>query len=76
MKTNAARIPVSEAAKLMGVSPQFVRVAMQQGILPIGMATRLTGGKFTYYISPKLFEEYTGIKWKEGESENHKKITA
>ena len=46
----------------MGVSEQFVRVAMQQKQLPIGTAVKLTGSKYTYYISPKLFTEYTGIK--------------
>lgn len=56
------KLTVKIAADLMGVSEQFVRVAMQQKQLPIGTAVKLTGSKYTYYISPKLFTEYTGIK--------------
>ncbi|MCH5299019.1 MAG: helix-turn-helix transcriptional regulator [Ruminococcus sp.] len=56
------RITVQEAAELMGKSPQFVRVAMQHNALPIGTAVKISGSKYTYYISPKLFTEYTGIK--------------
>lgn len=56
------RITVKMAADLMGVSEQFIRIAMQQGKLPIGTAVKLTGNKYTYYISPKKFTEYTGIK--------------
>ena len=57
-------ITVKEAAKLMGVSPQFVRVQMQRNLLPIGCVKKNPQGKCRYYISPKLFEEYTGIKKK------------
>lgn len=56
------KLTVKIAADLMGVSEQFVRVAMQQKQLPIGTAVKITGSKYTYYISPKLFTEYTGIK--------------
>lgn len=56
------RITVKVAAELMGVSEQYVRVALQQNVLPIGTAVKLTGSKYTYYISPRLFTEYTGIK--------------
>lgn len=55
-------IKVSEAAKLMGKSEQFVRIQMQRGLLPIGSVKQNANGKYSYYISPKLFEEYTGIK--------------
>ncbi len=55
-------IKVSEAAKLMGKSEQFVRIQLQRGLLPIGCAKQNPNGKYSYYISPKLFEEFTGIK--------------
>lgn len=55
-------ISVKEAAKLMGVSPAFVRWQMKHGELPIGSVKKNPQGKCRYYISPKLFEEYTGIK--------------
>lgn len=55
-------LKVAEAARLMGVSPQFVRIQMQRNLLPIGSVKKNPQGKCRYYISPKLFEEYTGIK--------------
>lgn len=54
-------LSVKEAAELMGKSQQFVRLGLQRGILPIGNAVKLSS-IWTYYISPKLFEQYTGIK--------------
>ena len=54
-------ISVLEAAKLMGKSEMFVRIGLQRESLPIGNAVK-TSSKYSYYISPKLFEEYTGIK--------------
>ena len=53
-------MPVEEAAKRLGKSVQFVRIALQRGLAPFGFATRITGNKFSYHISPKLFEEYQG----------------
>lgn len=53
------RVKVSEAAALMGVSEQFVRVGLQRGLLPIGTAVKLST-KWTYYISGKLLVEYIG----------------
>lgn len=52
-------ISVKEAAKLMGKSEMFVRIGLQRDILPIGNAVKLIS-KYTYYISPKLLEEYIG----------------
>jgi hypothetical protein len=54
-----SRVKVSEAAALMGVSEQFVRVGLQRGLLPIGTAVKLSS-KWTYYISRKLLSEYIG----------------
>ena len=57
------RITVQEAAELMGMDVQSVRVGMQVGALPIGSVWKAEAKrKYTYYISPKLFTEYTGIK--------------
>lgn len=55
-----SRISVARAAEIMGVSPQFIRVGLQQGLLPFGTAVSISGGKYTYYISPELFSQYTG----------------
>ena len=56
------KVSIEEAASLMGVSQQYVRIGIQQGILPFGVAVRVGGGRYTYYISPKQFTEFTGIE--------------
>lgn len=58
--SNVERISVTKAAEIMGKSPQFVRVCLQQGLLPFGTATKTGDKNFNYYISPKLFREYVG----------------
>ncbi len=52
---------VTEAAELMGVSPQFVRVGLQKGVLPFGYAVQVSSKRYTYFISKQKFKEYTGI---------------
>ena len=54
-------ITVKEAALLMSVGPQFVRVGIQQGILPFGTAVKISGDRYTYYISPNKLAEYVGV---------------
>lgn len=55
-------IPVAEAAKIMGKDPQFIRLAMISKLLPIGLAYKKEGAtQYDFYISPKLFYEYTGF---------------
>lgn len=56
---NTQKIKVTEAAELLGVSPQFVRVGLQQGVLPIGTAVKMSS-VWTYHISPKKLKEYIG----------------
>jgi hypothetical protein len=56
------KLTVHEAAALMDVSPQFVRIGLQQGVFPWGYALKLTGKKFAYFISRQKFEEATGIR--------------
>ncbi len=56
---SAGRILTAEAASILDVSPQFVRIAMQQGKLPIGTAIKMSS-KWTYHISEKLLGDYTG----------------
>lgn len=50
-------VPIAEAAKLLGKSPQFVRVALQNGAVPFGFAVK-NKSKFSYHISPKKLAEY------------------
>ena len=54
------RIKVSEAAKLMGVSEQFIRIGLQRNTLPIGHAVKLK--EWVYYISRPMLEAYVGKK--------------
>lgn len=53
------RILTAEAAEILNVSPQFVRIGMQQGKLPIGTAIKMSS-IWTYHISEKLLADYSG----------------
>lgn len=55
------RLTIKQAASLMGVSEQFVRIALQRGILPWGYAVQMSGRRYTYFISKEKFIEHTGI---------------
>ena len=58
-------ISVTEAAKIMGKDQQFIRQGMIAGILPIGTVFKKEGSnQYDYYISPKMFWEYTGYAYK------------
>ena len=57
---STGKILTSEAAEILHASPQFVRVAMQQGVLPIGTAVKMSS-IWTYNISPKLLADYSGV---------------
>lgn len=56
------KITVAEAARIMGKSEQFVRICIQRGLLPVGIATKTSksGKNYNYYISPKLLKDYIG----------------
>lgn len=56
---SSPRISASEAAAILGVSPQFVRVGLQSSRLPIGTAVKMST-KWTYYISEPQLTEYSG----------------
>ena len=46
----------------MGKDQQFVRQAMIEGLLPIGVAFRKMGSsQYDFYISPKLLYDFTGF---------------
>lgn len=59
-----ANISVREAAKILGKSEQFVRIGLRRGLLPIGTAVKMSS-IWTYHISPKLLEEYSGVDLKQ-----------
>jgi hypothetical protein len=52
---------VNKCAEVMQVSPQFIRIGLQQGKFPWGFAIKMSG-RWTYWISRQKFEESTGIK--------------
>jgi hypothetical protein len=53
------KISVQAAADVLGKSAQYVRIGLQQGVLPIGSAVKLSS-MWTYHISPKLQYECAG----------------
>jgi transcriptional regulator with XRE-family HTH domain len=50
-------ISVAECAKILGKSEQFVRVALQTGAAPFGIAVK-NKSRYDYHISPKKLNEY------------------
>jgi hypothetical protein len=56
---------VIECAKLLNKSPQFVRVGLQRGLLPFGVAIKMNGNKYTYHISEAKVYDYLGVKKEE-----------
>ena len=54
------RVKVADAAKLMGVSEQFIRIGLQRQTLPIGHAVKMR--QWCYYISKPMLEAYVGKK--------------
>lgn len=59
------RITTQEAAKMLGVSAQFVRLGIRSGRLPIGTAVKMSS-VWCYHISRNKLIAY--LEMKEGES--------
>ena len=53
---------ITEAARIMGKDPQFVRIGLQRGLLPFGWAIKISSKRYSYFISDKLFSEFIGEK--------------
>ena len=51
------RIKVKEAAELLGVSEQYIRLGMQRGQLPIGSCVKMSS-RYTYHIVAGQLENY------------------
>lgn len=66
-----SKIKPKDVAAILGVSIQTVRVGLQKGYFPFGWAIQTSPRRYTYAISPKLFEEYLG-----GRSGNANTISA
>lgn len=50
---------VKECAQLLNKSEQFVRIGLQRGILPFGVAIKMSS-KWCYHISKAKVYEYLG----------------
>ncbi len=48
---------IKEAAQKLGKSEQFVRVGLQQGILPFGAAVKMKR-RYSYHVSPEALKSY------------------
>lgn len=63
------KISLQLAAELMGKDYNFIRIGLQRGLLPFGSALKTHAGnprgRYTYYISPRLFMEFTGCSEEE-----------
>lgn len=57
---NIGKITVIEAAKILHVSDQFVRIGLQRNVLPIGTALKMSS-KWTYQISAGQLAQYSGV---------------
>lgn len=54
-------ITVNEVAKQLNKSPQYIRLCLQQGLLPFGVAAKMPNSeRWTYVIFPEKFKEYVG----------------
>lgn len=56
------RVTVKEAAELLEMSPQAVRVGLQRGVLPFGCAIK-TSTIWTYHISRAKLYDYLGLSY-------------
>jgi transcriptional regulator with XRE-family HTH domain len=61
MKFSTKKITIRQAAKVMHISEDTLSEKLQKGELPFGYAHKKPGSsKYSYYISPKKFYEFTG----------------
>ena len=49
---------VSEAAKKLGMNTQTLRLALQQGLFPFGVAVKTSENRYTYKIFDNRLEKY------------------
>ena len=49
---------VSEAAKRLDMNPQTLRLALQQGLFPFGVAVKTSENRYTYKIFTNRLEKY------------------
>lgn len=62
------KITPAQAAKIMGCSAEYVRIGLQQGMIDIGDAVKMSS-RWTYNISPAKLAERQGMTLEELEKE-------
>ena len=67
-------LSVSEVALAIGKTEQFVRVGLQQNRFRWGEAVRMPGGRWSYVIYRRAFEQSTGIVLKGEEHDREENI--
>ena len=56
-------VTVAEVEKRLGKSQQYIRVCLQKGLLPFGVACKMPhSSTYSYVIFPAKFKEYVGEK--------------
>ena len=60
MIENSVRMKVTEAAKILHIDPEGLRIGIQLGIYPFATAIK-TSTQYTYVIIRKKFFDYIGI---------------
>ena len=54
-------VPIAEIAKAMGKDAQYIRVAIQKGLLKFGVAMKMdNSSEFSYYCPDRKVGEETG----------------
>jgi len=61
LHTSDRKFSVEQAAKIMGVSPMFLRLGLRRGEFPFGVAIKFEK-QWRYYINPERFH-----RWMAGE---------
>jgi len=53
---NRSALTIKEAAQIMGVTPQFLRIGLRQKRFPFGAAVKFR--RWAYYVNAEKFNEY------------------
>ena len=61
---------VSDAAKELGMNTQTLRLALQQGLFPFGVAVKTSENRYTYYINRTRLENYMEGRYEETSAYN------
>lgn len=66
MRKSSLGVTVKSASQQLGMPEAAVRVLMRRGKLPIGIAEKISGERYTYYIIQELIDAYLMKRNNEG----------